>query len=297
MSVMSDGGSALPRISIVTPCYNQKDYIEATIMSVLEQQYSNLEYVVVDGESTDGSAAIIEKYSAQLAYWHSRPDNGQYDAINIGFQHTSGEIMAWLNSDDMYFPWTLHVVAEIFTRYPEIEWLTSVLFVFWDTDGHAVACGRGEGFNREAFYRGRNAGISGFHSHFIVQESTFWRRSLWEAAGGRLDTNLTLAGDFELWARFWQHATLYSTTALLAGFRVHEGQKTASGLELYRREALRVLGRYPGQLPSRVEVRTRSAISGLSGFSNIRKRFGWRAEFVEYDISSRCWVTSSAWFV
>ena len=100
-----------PTISIVTPSYNQAQFIEDTIQSVLGQGYPNLEYVVIDGGSTDGSVDIIRRYAERLKYWTSERDGGQYDAINRGFAHTTGEIMAWLNSDDKYTPWAFSIVG------------------------------------------------------------------------------------------------------------------------------------------------------------------------------------------
>ena len=111
------GGSPWPRISIVTPSCNQGRFLEETIRSVLLQGYPNLEYVIIDGGSSDGSVDIIRKYESQLAYWDSRPDSGMYYAINEGFAHSTGDIMAWLNSDDMYTPWSLRVVGEIFEQH------------------------------------------------------------------------------------------------------------------------------------------------------------------------------------
>ena len=117
--------AALPKISLVTPSYNQGHFLESTLLSVLSQDYPNLQYIVMDGGSTDSSAAIIEKYAGRLAYSCSEKDNGQYDAINRGFARATGEIMAWINSDDMYFPWTLRVVSDIMTAFPEVEWVTA----------------------------------------------------------------------------------------------------------------------------------------------------------------------------
>ena len=284
--VMLDG-SPWPRISIVTPSFNQVRFLEDTMRSVLCQGYPNLEYIVIDGGSTDGSVELIRRYSEHLSYWASEPDDGQYDAINKGFAQSSGEIMAWINSDDMYLLWTLDIVAEIFGTCPEIQWLTSVAHMYWDQHGRAVRCCIGEGFNRAAFYRGRNGGCPAFQSRFITQESTFWRRGLWDAAGAYVDSGLDLAGDFELWARFWQHADLYGTAALLGGFRVQAGQKTASGLEQYQQEARRVLRDYGARRPGRIEA---GILRVLGFFTPLKYLVGWRARTVHYEHGSGQWV-------
>jgi glycosyltransferase involved in cell wall biosynthesis len=235
-------------ISIVTPSYNQGDYLEACMRSILDQRYPNLEYVIMDGGSRDRSPEIIRKYQAQLAHWESHPDAGHYDAINRGFAHTSGEIMAWLNSDDLYTPWTLATVSEIFAQNPEVEWITTLHPVIWNERGQAVGVTNVTGYSRDSFFRGGNLPAPPWNGRFwIQQESTFWRRSLWNRAGGKLDVSYSLAADFELWARFYQHADLFGVGAVLGGFRMHHSQKTATQLRQYLVEADQALRRYSGR--------------------------------------------------
>jgi hypothetical protein len=232
----------LPRISIITPSYNQGRFLEETLVSVISQRYPDLEYLVMDGGSTDGSVDIIRRYDGQLAYWTSGRDAGQYDALNRGFARTTGEVMAWLNSDDKYTPWALHVVGEIFASLPEVEWVTTQYPLTWDEDGRAIRCTYQPVYSQRGFFRGENLPGAGWYATgFIQQESTFWRRSLWQRAGAYLDTSLKLASDFELWSRFHQHGELYGVPTPLAGFRVHPNQKTARHLKEYIEEAKQVL--------------------------------------------------------
>jgi glycosyltransferase involved in cell wall biosynthesis len=245
----SKTGAFLPRISIVTPSFNQGSFLGETIESVLSQGYPDLEFVVVDGGSTDDSAAIIRRHEKHLAWWVSEKDAGQYDAINKGFARTSGEVMAWLNSDDKYTPWALAVVGEIFAQLPEVQWLTTLLPLHWDARGLPVRCKPVHGYTKDGFFRGQHLQRPGeWDKAFIQQESTFWRRSLWEKAGGKVDAASPLAGDFELWARFYQHADLYGVPLPLGGFRMHGDQKTAHRMQAYLKEAEEILVRFGGRV-------------------------------------------------
>ena len=243
------------KISIVTPSFNQAAYIEEAIESVLSQRCDALEYVIMDGGSTDGSVDIIRRHEARLAHWTSGKDGGHYAAVNAGFARTSGDVMAWLNADDKYLPWTFSVVAEVFEQLPEVEWITTRFPLRWDRRGRAVRCSPREGYAREAFQRG--AYRPGEGREVIQQESTFWRRSLWERAGG-LDPAYALAGDFELWARFFQHAELVSVETPLGGFRLHGDQRSAEHRAQYFAEAERAWLAHGGSAPGPLARFTKS---------------------------------------
>ena len=278
------GGGAPPTISVVTPCLNREAFIEDTLRSVLDQAYDPLEYIVIDAGSTDATVDVIHAYEDRLAYWVSEPDRGMWDGLNKGFARSSGEVMAWLGSDDKYCPWTLHVVGEIFSELPEVEWLTSLFPIVWNRDGRAVSCACREGYSRRGFLRGDNLPGAGWatSSGFIQQESVFWRRSLWERAGGRLDDSLSLAGDFELWARFFEHAPLYGVATPLGGFRAHGDQKSAQALSEYLGEATRVLVRSGGGPPGRLESVLRQRVQ-----AHLPRRFRWLHAQVGLDPTPR----------
>jgi hypothetical protein len=279
-------------ISIVTPSYNQAEFLPAALDSVLGQNYPNLEYIVLDGGSTDGSVEIIERYADRLDYWTSGRDGGHFPAVTKGFARATGEVVAWLNSDDYYCPWALSVVGEIFTRYPQIEWLTTTRPLLLDRAGRAVHCEPVPGYARSAFLdREHCPGAGGYGLGYIQQESTFWRRSLWEKAG-RFDVEYPLANDLVLWARFFEHAELYGVTVPLGGFRTHGEQKTGRDFAGYLTESERFLSSLGARKPSpfwkhvrELAVRAPAALHPtLAGTGAMH-----RANLVTYDLAARDW--------
>lgn len=232
----------LPRISVVTPSFNQAPFLEATLRSVLLQAYPDLDYIVVDGGSTDGSPDIVRRYAAQLSHWVSEPDGGHADALNKGFAHATGEVLAWLNSDDLYTPWCLAVVGDIFRQHPDVDWLVGVNGV-WDRIGRQVAC-RVVHKNLYDFLLGDYA--------WIQQESVFFRRRLFDKAGGRLDTGYRLMIDGELWCRFFEHAELYHAPVVLSGYRQHDTNRAGLDPRATEGEMLRAIDGLSARLPAAV---------------------------------------------
>jgi glycosyltransferase involved in cell wall biosynthesis len=224
---------AYPKISIVTPCYNSERYLEETILSVLEQNYPNLEYIIIDGGSTDGSVDIIKKYQHKLTYWISEKDKGMYDALQKGFAISTGEIMAWINADDLYYKKSFFIISELFQNFPEINWLVGAGSHI-DENGRCISIGKSYKFTKYDFLMG--------NFKWIQQESCSWRRTLWEKAGSHLNTLFRYAGDFELWVRFFRSEQLYVTDSLIGGFRLRSNnQLSLEGMDKYLAEAKSIL--------------------------------------------------------
>lgn len=226
-----------PKISIVTINFNQAKYLEETIRSVLHQNYPNLEYIIIDGGSTDGSVDIIKKYANQLSYWVSEPDEGMYHAIHKGFLKSTGDVMAWINSDDFYLPGAFYEVAEVFQSHPEVNWVRS-LPMEAEEDGSLFRRIHTP-WSRWSKYRYLTNDFQ-----FIQQESCFWRRKVWNEAGNRMDVDIKYAGDMELWARFFRKEKLFTVESHWAVFR-HRGNDQISKQYLndYIKECKRVIKR------------------------------------------------------
>jgi glycosyltransferase involved in cell wall biosynthesis len=221
----------------VTPSFAQGDFIERTMFSVFGQGYPSLEYAVQDGGSTDQTVDVLRHHEAALSHWESTPDAGQADALNRGFARTSGEIMAYLNSDDLLLPGSLAYVARYFAAHPSVDVVYGNRVLIDELD--------------------RRIGIWVLPRHddatmtlldFIPQETLFWRRSVWDAAGGAFDTSFGFAIDWDLLLRFRDSGARFARLPRFIGaFRVHEAQKTQRQQELCDTECdrlrLRVHGR------------------------------------------------------
>lgn len=203
------------RISIVTCSFQQGRYLDATMRSVLEQDYDNLEYIVIDGASKDDSRHIIESHADQLAYWVSEPDSGQTDALIKGFNHATGDIQGWLCSDDLLLPGALAQVAQFFEQHPAIDAVYGDS-LWIDGAGHYLRPKKEMGFKRFAFL---------FDHNYISQPSMFWRRSLYEKVGG-LDARFNLAMDADLWERFSRQTSIAHIPTYLSCMRYYAEQKT-----------------------------------------------------------------------
>jgi hypothetical protein len=229
------------KISVVTSCYNGESYVENTIKSILYQGYQNLEYIFIDAASTDETLQIARKDIDNISVLVSEPDDGQYHGIQKGLSMASGEIMAWLNADDIYLPWTFSIVNQIFKQYPNVDWIIG-LPSFLNPQGQCVRISGNAGsafpqtFIQNGWFRSHLAG-------YLQQESMFWTKRLWDKVGG-LNLTFKYAADYELWTRFAMHAELVSVTVPLGCFRQLPGiQKSSVEIDKYESEVIQVNSR------------------------------------------------------
>jgi glycosyltransferase involved in cell wall biosynthesis len=219
-----------PLVSIVTPSYNQAIYLEQTILSVIHQTYPRIEFIVVDGGSTDSSIELIKKYQDKIDFWTSARDKGQTDAINIGFKQASGDIFAWLNSDDVYQPEAVEEAVDYLSKNPDVG------LVYGDAniiDNRGRVIGK---FNAQqtSYQRLRRGGV------YIPQPAAFWRACLWKKVGP-LDPSYYFAMDYDLWVRLAKVSELkYLKGHTWASFRVHGQSKTITSDSLCWDEMLRI---------------------------------------------------------
>lgn len=236
---MLPDGSPWPKISIVTPSFRQAAFIEETIRSVLLQGYPNLEYLVIDGGSTDGTTAILERYDPWLSYWVSEPDRGQSHAINKGFARASGEILAWLNSDDLLMPGALVEVALRWRRAPGRLVAGSVIWFEHQSGAESLRQQRGLTFADMVQHWTRRC--------VFQQPGIFFPRELTVSLGG-VDESLRYAMDYDLFCRLLRHAEAEIVDRPLARFRYHAGSKTGGEGDLFMLERHACSQRYWAEL-------------------------------------------------
>jgi glycosyltransferase involved in cell wall biosynthesis len=216
-------------VSIVTPSYNQSRFIEDTIQSVLSQDYPQIEYLVVDGASTDGTVDIIRKYEARLAWWVSERDQGQTDAINKGFARATGQILAWLNSDDTYEPEAVSAAVRYLQEHPDVGMVYGDCN-YINKDGELI----GQFKSRQTSYRRIRRG----YNH-IPQQTMFFRAELWKDVGP-LDPSFHYAMDYDLWTRLAARSEIKYVPQTWANFRLHTSGKTIMADDRFWPEMLRI---------------------------------------------------------
>lgn len=207
-----------PKISVITPSYNQGKYLEETITSVVNQDYPNLEFIIIDGGSSDESVNIIKKYESKITFWQSKPDKGQSNAINIGFAKATGDILCWLNSDDTFLPNALHDVAENYIKTNFDFYYSDVFLIDSESEkfGHIKA--------RKTNYEAQVCG------HFAIpQQGSFWTPDLFNKAGGLNESNKTCM-DGELFMNFLKNKDIkvIKDNVPTANFRIHPESLTGS---------------------------------------------------------------------
>lgn len=250
MTSSSPSGTEVPLVSIITPSYNHAQFIDATIRSVVEQDYPNLEYIIIDGGSTDGSQEIIrswaERFPARLVYWVSEPDRGQTDAINKGFSRARGEILAWLNSDDTYQPEAVSRAAQYLIEHPKVGLVYGDANLI-DQAGEII----GKFPARQTDYRRLRRG----YVH-IPQQAAFFRTDLWHKVGP-LDPTFYFAMDYDLWVRLASQAPIHYVAQPWANFRLHSQGKSVVADDRCWPEMLRVHYREGGSRYSWLVIKAR----------------------------------------
>lgn len=219
-----------PKITVITPSFNQGRFIEQTIRSVVMQGYPNLEYMIFDAGSTDETVAIIQKYKGYLTHWESEPDRGQSHAINKGLARATGDILCWLNSDDYYLPDTLRAVAEaLWEGSGNVAVVGHCIQVYDDGRPPVEGQGRFEGMDRLLQF------WKGYHMH---QPSIFWRREVFDRVG-YLDESLQMTMDFDYWVRIAEHFNFANLDRPLSYSTYHADAKTGDNFARYNKELMR----------------------------------------------------------
>jgi glycosyltransferase involved in cell wall biosynthesis len=257
---MSMSSTTPPLISIITPSFNQGKYIEQTILSVINQDYPNIEYIVIDGGSTDETREILARYETRLS-WVSEPDRGQADAINKGFQRASGVIFAWLNADDLYTPGAVSTVMRYFEEHPEVHFVYGDALAL-DENGHSY--GIRTHVRETTLDELINVG------DYIVQPAVFWRADLWRDIG-LLDETLHYTLDYEYWMRTARHYKPVYIPVCLAQERLYAQAKTFMGA-IKRLEEIEMVARRNGGAGIPISMREEAAANyAVRGFAKVAR--------------------------
>ena len=270
--------TTLPKITVVTPSYNQGAFLGQTIASVLGQRYENLEYIVMDGGSTDDSVEIIRRHESQLAFWTSERDSGQAQALNRGFARATGDILCWLNSDDFLLPGVLHEVARLLTEQDGLIYGDCLSFA----------------------QRGNRARVNRPPVHdiellkivdYIVQPSSFWTRSVWEKTGA-LNEELHYAFDWDWYLRASAQSRVRKVDKIFSAYRFHDAHKSSHGGEKRAREIVTVAGLRGGENAARHYQFALDRADALRKYENWVLRLKGRG--INRDHLAR-WATPSLW--
>jgi GT2 family glycosyltransferase len=264
-----------PLVSVITPSFNQARYLEATIQSVLLQDYAPIEYILIDGASMDGSAEIIRKYEDRFAYWVSEKDKGQAEAINKGLSRAKGEIAAWLNSDDYYLPNTISAVVKCFDENPEMA------MVYGDM---LAVDGNGQTINVLKYKQLSLEDLLCFQ--IIGQPSVFFRRAALEKTG-LLDTSYHFLLDHHLWIRITQHGKILHVPQIWSAARYHAEAKNRAKAAEFGREAFRILDWTKGQA---------GLMEAVSGVERRARASAHRVDARYLLDGGKPWPALKAWF-
>jgi glycosyltransferase involved in cell wall biosynthesis len=264
-------GKMLPNltISIITPSYNQAAYLEQTIQSVINQNYPAIEYIIIDGGSTDDSVEVIQKYSSHFAYWVSEKDRGQSDAINKGLKLATGDIVCWLNSDDLFEPNTLNTIAQFFNKNTDAKFIYGDGLIFHENGKKRDFHCRPGKVNKEMLSR----------CDPLQQPSTFWRRKIHNEIGF-IDESLGFTMDWDFFMRIALKYEMHYLPITFSRYRIHDAHKTGVGGERRSKEILNFIEKYGDQKWKTIYSLTYPYADEIRKFRN---QFGWRlGRFIFY---------------
>lgn len=274
------------KISVVVPVFNMVNTIEQTLDSIWHQNYQNLQLIVVDGGSTDGTKEFLDKNSSKIDILISENDNGQYHAIQKGMNLVDGEVVSWLNADDVYFPWTFKSVDRCFAMHNSVDWIAG-LPSFLDAEGDFSHT-----YNNLSSRPRNTIRKGGFRRNvygYLQQESMFYKKSLWDSVGG-LNLDYELASDFELWLKFAEKTDIVAVNLPLAAFRIDYNSRSKRLVNDYEKEVRSVLDEVGSHFKI-IEL-----ISRVNSFNKLIRSLIWRKQnIIYYSISRREWIYKSAY--